>query len=100
MKTIIAISLLLLGILGCKQDPPAVIPCPPCPSIDTSQFHAARIQYDAQRISDSLVIDSLKTELFLSKFTIEKVKFYVEICLKKPSQDKFLKGWIRRTVGI
>jgi len=37
-------------------------------------------------------IDSLKTELFLSQFRVQKVRYYLNICIKNPSQDKFLKG--------
>ena len=42
--------------------------------------------------------DSLKTELILSNYKIEKVRFYLNITIKKPSQTKFLKGWIKRAI--
>lgn len=46
------------------------------------------------------VVDTLKTQLFLSNYKISKVQFYLNICLKDKtgSQDKFLKGWIRRAI--
>jgi hypothetical protein len=43
-------------------------------------------------------IDSLKTALFLSEFKVTKVRKYLNICLHNPSQDKFLKGWIKRAI--
>lgn len=56
------------------------------------------------QLQDSLKLyqlknDTLKTQLFLSNYKIEKVRFYLNICLKKPSNDKFLKGWIRRAIN-
>jgi hypothetical protein len=64
-----------------------------------------------QKICDSLVIrinkgidslkrenDSLKVKLFLANYKVEKVHFYIKICMNKPSQDKFLKGWVRRAI--
>lgn len=42
--------------------------------------------------------DSLRTQLGRANLKINKVKFYLNICLKNSSQDKFLKGWIRRAV--
>lgn len=42
--------------------------------------------------------DSLKTKLFLSNYKIEKVRFYLSICKRKPTNDKFLKGWISRAI--
>lgn len=43
-------------------------------------------------------IDSLKTALNISKFKIQKVKYYLAIVDKRPSQIKYLKGWVRRAV--
>lgn len=51
-----------------------------------------------KNIIDTVIIDSLKLELFLNKYRIEKVRYYLNICLKNPSQDKFLKGWIKRAL--
>lgn len=42
--------------------------------------------------------DSLKTQLFLANYRVEQVKVYIKICNRKPSQIKFLKGWITRAV--
>lgn len=49
---------------------------------------------------DSLVTDNakLKTKFFIASYKIEKVRYYLNICLKNKSQDKFLKGWVRRAI--
>jgi hypothetical protein len=49
---------------------------------------------------DSLnyTIDSLKKKLFVAKFKVERVQYYLDIVEKKPSQQKFLRGWIKRAV--
>lgn len=43
-------------------------------------------------------VDSLKTQLVLTKYQLKKIKFYVDLCMKNPSQRKFLTGWIRRVI--
>ena len=42
--------------------------------------------------------DSLRHELYMSKKKIEKVRFYVKLVDKKPTQIKFLKGWVKRAI--
>jgi hypothetical protein len=32
-------------------------------------------------------------------FRIERVKFYVKICQRNPTQKKFLLGWVNRSVN-
>lgn len=68
--------------------------------------------YDSLLLRLLQVTDSIKTEnyllkkenkayrsqLFLAKYKLEKIRFYIKICMRKPSQDKFLKGWVRRVV--
>jgi hypothetical protein len=43
-------------------------------------------------------IDSLNTALFKNKYKVERVKYYLAIVNRKPSQAKFLRGWIIRAV--
>lgn len=43
--------------------------------------------------------DSLKTALFLANYKVEKVKYYLKICNKNPTNNKFLKGWVTRAVN-
>jgi hypothetical protein len=47
---------------------------------------------------DDKLYDSLRNALYLANFRIERVRFYLNICLKNSSQDKFLKGWIGRAI--
>lgn len=42
--------------------------------------------------------DSLYSKLFLANYKVEKVKYYLAIIARNPSQRKFLLGWMRRAV--
>ncbi len=42
--------------------------------------------------------DSLRSALQVARFKLERVRFYLNICLRNPTQDRFLKGWIRRAI--
>ena len=42
--------------------------------------------------------DSLKERLFVSDYKLQRVRYYLNIAIKNPSQTKFLKGWIRRAI--
>lgn len=52
------------------------------------------------KFTDSLIRKNkqLKDELFLANFKVEKVKTYIKIVERKPSQRVFLLGWVRRAV--
>jgi uncharacterized coiled-coil protein SlyX len=47
-------------------------------------------------------VDSLNTTIsyedYINARRMEKVKYYISICEKKPSNKKFFYGWIKRTV--
>jgi lysozyme family protein len=45
-------------------------------------------------------INAANSELLLYKMVNEKIKRYINICKKKPSQNKFLLGWITRSIII
>ncbi len=49
---------------------------------------------------DSLenVIRDLNTELFINRFKVERVKYYLNICKRRPTQRKFLMSWIDRSI--
>ncbi len=47
--------------------------------------------------SDSLV-KVYKTKLFIANYKIERVKYYLKICQRHPSQTKFLVSWINRAI--
>ena len=67
-----------------------------------SAYNRLAFEYDALKVrKDSLQLkyialkklnDSLKTELFLANYKIEKVKFYTKIVDRKPSQMVFFIG--------
>ncbi len=42
--------------------------------------------------------DSLQWVIRDKDFRLNRVKFYLNICIKHPNQDKFLKGWIKRAI--
>lgn len=42
--------------------------------------------------------DSLRSALAIQNFRVGRIQYYVNICNRKPSQDKFLRGWINRTL--
>lgn len=42
--------------------------------------------------------DSLEKALFISVYKIQRVKYYLAIVNRKPSQGKFLRSWITRAV--
>lgn len=54
----------------------------------------------AQSAGDTLKLkyDSLLLVVKEKNFRLNRVKFYLNICIRNPSQDKFLKGWIRRAL--
>ena len=100
-----AIVLLLLMFFSCKphfkSEPEQV---DSATIAESYLFDHSRLSQDTTYIEivscDSLlmVIDSLKTQLFLSNYKVEKVKYYLKIVDKNPSQVKFLRGWMRRAV--
>ncbi len=44
-------------------------------------------------------IDSLTWVIKAKDYRLNRVRFYVKLVDKKPSQIKFLKGWIKRAVN-
>jgi hypothetical protein len=50
----------------------------------------------AQKPPCDSAIHALSDSLKVAHFKIERVQFYNNICIKKPSQTKFLTGWIKR----
>lgn len=42
--------------------------------------------------------DSLIEKLFVSEYKLQRVRYYLNIAIKSPSQTKFLKGWIIRVI--
>ena len=45
-------------------------------------------------------LNLLDSKFFCAVFAMEKIKHYVAICNKNPTQNKFLLGWINRTIEM
>lgn len=43
--------------------------------------------------------DSLIRRLNTATYKLARVKYYLRICNRNPSQDKFLRGWLNRAVN-
>lgn len=101
---ILALLLAISLMVGCNPKS-RITPCPEVMRIDTVEVPvpstAADLStMDLKNYTDSItrVIDTLRTNLFISNYKVEKVKYYLAIVLRNPSQEKFFKGWIRRAV--
>jgi hypothetical protein len=111
MKNIIYI-LLLLSVVSCK-------------SVQTKTVYEIQAKTDTLTVRDTVNVidtfyveyqttdtvfvpkvdtikigncDSLKERLFVSDYKLQRVRYYLNIAIKNPSQTKFLKGWIRRAI--
>jgi hypothetical protein len=109
MKPILFLLLILAACNNNKLN--SAPPPPPCPYDSMRVSDSARIasleahiadllseKKEVIHIRDKRVEDSLITALFIANYKVERVRYYLNICLKNPSQDKFLKGWIRRAI--
>jgi hypothetical protein len=71
-------------------------------SIQISQVSDSKFQNQSSDTckTDSLkhVTDSLTRKLFVAEYKLQRVKYYLNIAIKNPSQTKFLKGWIKRAI--
>lgn len=85
-------------------------PSAPCPDRTVDSLRIVELTLEKQAIIeenravyDSVIIfkkmnDSLSGELFINRYKVEKVRFYLAICQRDRTQDKFLKGWVTRAV--
>ncbi len=51
-----------------------------------------------QRDSLQRLCNTLHTKIFIEDYKLQKVDFYLNLCLKDKKKDKYLKGWIKRTL--
>ena len=54
-------------------------------------FDSLYCVYRTQKVSDSLWLQN-------KDYRLNRVRFYVKLVDKKPSQAKFLRGWIKRAI--
>lgn len=98
MKGLIFLSVFF--VIGCNN-----------PKVEVQKKCDPVIEYvyrtDSTDVSDSLYAELsryksaysvLRDSLIVQNYKINRVKFYLNICMKNPKQDKFLKGWVRRAV--
>lgn len=43
-------------------------------------------------------VDTIKTQLFLSNYKVERVKYYLNIVKRDKTQEVFLRGWVTRAI--
>lgn len=51
------------------------------------------------RDSISFYRDSISYQYYINARRIEKIKYYISICDKKPTNKQFFFGWIKRTMS-
>jgi hypothetical protein len=116
LKLFIIIAVYLAGLAMCSEAPikkdsgteviepvsdtVAKIPDYPTDTIGAATLKAFRDCDSVIRINNALLRrrDSLETALFISLYKIQRVKYYLAIVDRKPSQGKFLRSWITRAV--
>lgn len=116
LKLFIIVAVYLAGLAMCSEAPKtddtdtiviepvsdsvAKIPDYPTDTIGEATLEAFRKCDSVIRVNNILLKrhDSLKTALFISLYKINRVKYYLAIVNHKPSQAKFLRGWIIRAV--
>lgn len=105
MKIYVTIfALLFTVLLSCerkKTEPIYIQAEKPCTCEDSVRIEMleGRIGVlENQVAARKMELDSVKSKLFIESYKVERVKYYLNICLRNPSQDKFLKGWVRRAI--
>ena len=116
--------ILLATIAGCKTPAPVAVTV--CDfSADSTRitnklhnfYDTVLYYYDIEHEGNLRTIDSLKnartpiiitgdrerldsaiSAMQIANFKLERVRYYLNITLKNPTQDKFLKGWVRRAI--
>ena len=63
-------------------------------SITLSGKAQCKAQYDSLRAVNNVIAH----KLFVDEYKLERIKFYLHICMRSPKQDKWLKGWILRSI--
>lgn len=109
MKALIIAALLFTGCAARIGVPAPECPPADCPPVVSSapRVHtvyappAVPYRYDSLvRRYDSIrvVADTVAARLLHARLVISNVRYYLNITIRNPSQDKFLKGWIRRAL--
>lgn len=105
MKKVIFLLLIVLCSCGSKvqTNPETVIPMPVEPEIvyveDTTKVTELEARIRVMEDSLKFYRDSIPYDTYMNARRIEKIKYYISITEKKPSNQKFFYGWIRRTMS-
>lgn len=104
----IIVAMVLIVATSCHQKPPVSIIKDTVPGDNVSwimSFNGDSLLPDTVYIPDFQILDSLKdvirsrdSALFEARFKLARVWYYDSLCLKNSRLDKYLKGWIRRTL--
>lgn len=102
MKTVLPCLLIVL-VFACVKHP--VEGNHAHNTTDTIYINLSEIEKDSiiqqhKVIVDSLqeLNDSLNAKLFVANYKLERVRYYCNVVDKKPTNIKYLKGWIRRVL--
>lgn len=103
----IFISLLIALIFSCSSSIKngVNIPVTPCDTvyINVPSFNCMKEKNSESDIQNmKYKADSLKNipyGVYINARRIEKIKYYISICEKRPSNKKFFYGWIKRTMS-
>jgi len=63
---------------------------------DTIKVYALKSKKEDSLV---IVVRDLKSKLFVAKYDIERVRYYLKICQRNPKQVKFLVSWINRAIN-
>lgn len=64
------------------------------PGLMVCNYDSLIRKYDSMCV----VSDTLGRRLLHARLVISNVRYYLNLAIKNPTQDKFLKGWIRRAL--
>lgn len=104
MKNIMFVILAVLAVSACVQSPVEkeviYVPVKDTISDNSNVIRIVNLERELQLTRDSLnnVRDSIGEDLFVTRYKLNRIKYYTNLVDKKPSQMKFYKGWINRVL--
>lgn len=82
----------------CETLPPVTITLKDTVYVPVPGTSLTEVRTDTIYLQRNKKCDSISSALFIAKYKIERVKHFLRIVDNKPSQIKYLKGWVRRAV--
>lgn len=102
---LILLFLIFLCILGCPSKKQLVNNncCDTVIIRDTvkDEINIQQLEQYIQQLEDSItkLNTTILYETYINARRIEKIKYYIDICEKKPNNKKYFYGWIKRTMS-